>query len=279
MNLSRRLLYSLLFVFSVLLPCDQAFAQFSKLDDLTAQIAKKLKDQKPNLVAVVRFTAPDGSPSLQGDYFAWFVATSLRYHAKKIRVTDPKALESALAKEGISLRDLDSAETLNKIAAQAHLDFIVTGTVETGPDSYTIHVTIKRLPGASQLIDKTTAIRRTEFTDSLSEPFPPKTDNPVVKISGLGAAVNMAAPPVCVYCPVPSYNDEARREKIQGTSLFEVLISSSGEVVKAHPTKLLGYGLDQQGFDAIKRWHFEPARLDGKPVPVVVIIEVTFQLY
>jgi hypothetical protein len=185
MNLSRRLLSSIFLILYVLLPCDPASAQFSKLDELTAQVAKKLKDQKPNLVAVVKFTAPDGSPSLQDDYFAWFVATALRYHAKKVRVTDPKAFESALAKEGISLPDLDSPETLNRIAAQAHLDFIVTGTVETEPDNYTIHVVTRRLPSATLLVDKTTVVRRTEFTDSLSEPFPPKTDYPVVSSIGL----------------------------------------------------------------------------------------------
>jgi hypothetical protein len=70
MNLSRRLLSSIFFILYVLIPCDPASAQFSKLDELTAQVAKKLKDQKPNLVAVVKFTAPDGSPSLQDDYFA-----------------------------------------------------------------------------------------------------------------------------------------------------------------------------------------------------------------
>jgi hypothetical protein len=36
-------------------------AQFSKLDDASAQMAKRLKPLKPGLVAVADFSSPDGS--------------------------------------------------------------------------------------------------------------------------------------------------------------------------------------------------------------------------
>jgi outer membrane biosynthesis protein TonB len=42
--------------------------------------------------------------------------------------------------------------------------------------------------------------------------------------------------------------------------------------------KLLGYGLDEKAFEAIKSWKFRPATKDGSPVSVVVAIEVSFQL-
>jgi hypothetical protein len=275
----RPLIVFILIAFAFL-SCPRVSAQFSKLDDITAQIAKKLKEQKPHMVAVADFTASDGSQSKQGDYFALFVTTSLLYHAKKLPVADRKAFNLTLSKEAITPLDLNSQETLNKLASRVRVDFIVTGTVETGPDSYTIHLTARRVPNASQLIDKTTVIRRTEFTDSLSEPFPPKTDYPVVRTIGPSGAMDRDHMPSCVYCPPPTYNDEARRDKVQGTSLFEVLVSSTGEIVKAHPTKLLGYGLDQQGFEAIKRWRLKPALgPDGRPIAVIVMIEVTFHLY
>jgi hypothetical protein len=124
-----------------------------------------------------------------------------------------------------------------KISTQGHLDFIVTGTVETGPDTYTIHLQTRRLLHAPQVIGETTVLRRTEFTDRLSEPIPPKTPYPVVQASGPGRSVEGVPVPVSGFCPPPSYNDEARRAKIPGTSVFEVLISSTGEVVKTQPTK------------------------------------------
>jgi TonB family protein len=109
---------------------------------------------------------------------------------------------------------------------------------------------------------------------SLSEPFPKKTDFPVSK-----ALVSGVKPPGCVRCPQPSYNDYARREKIQGTSLFEVMVSTEGRAVQIHPKRLIGYGLDEEAFDAIKRWQFKPGERDGQPIAVIVDIEVTFHLY
>ena len=38
-------------------------------------------------------------------------------------------------------------------------------------------------------------------------------------------------------------------------------------------------GLDEQAAEAVSRWRFEPATLDGKPVGVDLNIEVTFRLY
>jgi Gram-negative bacterial TonB protein C-terminal len=46
-----------------------------------------------------------------------------------------------------------------------------------------------------------------------------------------------------------------------------------------HPKKLLGYGLDEQAFNAIMGWRFKPGvDAEGKPMAVIVAIEVTFRL-
>ncbi len=265
---------------SALLFCYPASAQFSKLDELTAQVAKKLKSQKPHLIGVAEFTAANGSSSDQGDYFAWFVSTSLVHHGKQLPVADREVFKALLVKDGITPSDLNSLDALKRVAASTHIDTLITGTVETGPANYTIRVTALKLPEASTLIDKTTVIKRTEFTDSLSESFPPKTDYPFVRVKSLKGAIDKAYVPQCIHCPQPEYNDAARRDRIQGTAMFEVLISSAGEVVKAHPMKLLGHGLDEEAFEAIKRWRFKPAtRPDGTPVAVLVEVEVTFHLY
>ncbi|SRR5713226_767065 len=280
MKLLLRQLFCLSLGISGLLFCCPASAQFSRLDELTAQVAKKLKAQKPHLIGVSDFTAVDGSPSNQGDYFAWFVSTSLVYHGKQLPIAEREVFKALLVKEGITPRDLRSADALKRVAASTHIDTLITGTVETGPANYTIRVTAWRLPEASPFIDKTTVIRRTEFTDSFSETFPPKTDYPFFRAKGPNGTMDRAHMPQCLHCPQPEYNDEARRDRIQGTSMFEVLISPAGDVVKAHPIKLLGYGLDEQAFHAIKRWRFKPALgQDGAPVAVVVEIEVTFHLY
>jgi protein TonB len=38
------------------------------------------------------------------------------------------------------------------------------------------------------------------------------------------------------------------------------------------------YGLDQEAIAAAKKWKFKPGTRQGKPVPVLVTIELTFTL-
>jgi outer membrane biosynthesis protein TonB len=38
------------------------------------------------------------------------------------------------------------------------------------------------------------------------------------------------------------------------------------------------FGLDNQGVKAVNDWRFNPGKKDGKPVPVIVSIALTFTL-
>jgi len=38
-------------------------------------------------------------------------------------------------------------------------------------------------------------------------------------------------------------------------------------------------GFDEQAVHAVQMWKFEPAMKDGKPVPVMIKVEVNFRLY
>lgn len=280
MKLASRLRQLLCFLGVLMLGPAPACAQFSKLSDLSAEFAKKLKHENPQMVAVADFTSTDGSPSMQGDYFAWLLTTALTVHDKNLPVAEYKAFQDALAKHKITPSDLNAPEGLHQLGAKVNVDFLITGTVELTPGDYRIHVTARRIADGSQLLDKTIVVQRTEFSDSLSEPFPPKVDYPFVKSGQGGGRVDQSFVPRCLYCPQPSYDDLARRKKVQGNSVLEVLISPEGQVAAIHPVKLLGYGLDEQAFNAIKNWKFKPAsKPDGTPIAVIVPVEVTFRLY
>ena len=76
----------------------------------------------------------------------------------------------------------------------------------------------------------------------------------------------------------PEYTIEARKARLQGTVICEVLIDREGCIQRARVLKGLPMGLDQAALDAIKQWVFLPARMDGKPVPVFYVLTTSFQL-
>ena len=94
------------------------------------------------------------------------------------------------------------------------------------------------------------------------------------------AGVNGVGVPVCLYCPIPQYSDEARKAKYQGTVVLQVTITTDGRAVNISVVKGPGLGLEEKAIEAVKGWKFKPAvGPNGKPVPTIVPIEVTFRLY
>jgi len=94
------------------------------------------------------------------------------------------------------------------------------------------------------------------------------------------AGVNGVGVPVCLYCPIPQYSDEARKAKYQGTVVLQVTITTDGKAINISVVKGPGLGLEEKAIEAVKGWKFKPAvGPAGKPVATIVPIEVTFRLY
>ncbi len=86
--------------------------------------------------------------------------------------------------------------------------------------------------------------------------------------------------PECIYCPHPSFSDEAVKLKYQGSVYLRVVVTTEGRATNIQVIKSLGAGLDQKAIDAVRTWRFKPALgPDGKPTAVVVEVEVDFHLY
>ena len=85
--------------------------------------------------------------------------------------------------------------------------------------------------------------------------------------------------PSCAYCPDPKYSEEARKAKYQGTVVLQAVITPDGRAIEIEVVKGPGLGLEEKAVEAVKQWRFKPAMGPaGKPVAVVVPIEVTFRL-
>lgn len=80
--------------------------------------------------------------------------------------------------------------------------------------------------------------------------------------------------------PPPNYTSQAVRERVSGKLTFLVKIGVNGRVedlLLASPG--LGRGMDSSAARTVtEEWRFEPARCEGKPVPVWAHLEVEFKI-
>ncbi len=78
----------------------------------------------------------------------------------------------------------------------------------------------------------------------------------------------------------PSYTRAAMQAKIQGVVTLECVVRADGTVGDVRVLESLDrfFGLDEQAMKAAKKWRFNPGTMDGKPVAVVVNIEMSFSL-
>jgi TonB family protein len=72
--------------------------------------------------------------------------------------------------------------------------------------------------------------------------------------------------------------DAARRARVQGDVTINVVIGVDGHAHEPRITQGIGYGVDENALRALSMWLFEPARRDGKPVPLSSTIEMNFRL-
>ncbi len=85
--------------------------------------------------------------------------------------------------------------------------------------------------------------------------------------------------PQVIFNPEPSYSDEARKAKAQGVVMLLLVVSKDGQPYDVHVGQSLGMGLDEKAIEAVNRWRFRPATLNGQPVATQIAVEVNFRLY
>jgi TonB family protein len=85
--------------------------------------------------------------------------------------------------------------------------------------------------------------------------------------------------PIPIYKPEPAYSEEARKAKYQGTVVLWIVVDASGGVTDCRVVKPLGLGLDEKAVETVKTWKFKPALKNSTPVPVRVMVEVSFRLF
>ena len=78
----------------------------------------------------------------------------------------------------------------------------------------------------------------------------------------------------------PTYTTDALRNKIQGTVVLEVIVRRDGIPSDIRVTRSLDpRGLDEQAITAVEQWRFNPGRLAGTPVDVLVTVMLDFSIH
>ncbi len=110
--------------------------------------------------------------------------------------------------------------------------------------------------------------------------------------SGLGAGIgggtgdgyyqpgNGVLSPEVLFEKKPNYTPDAMRGRIQGTAWVAAVVNPDGSVGEAHIVRSLDsvFGLDQEASKGVRQWRYRPGTRFGKPVPVQVVIEVSFTM-
>jgi TonB family protein len=78
--------------------------------------------------------------------------------------------------------------------------------------------------------------------------------------------------------PTPAYTDEARRLRVEGEVLLEVVLEASGHIRVVRVVRGLGHGLDESAIRAAEQISFKPAMRDGQPADSTAVLHIIFQL-
>ena len=78
--------------------------------------------------------------------------------------------------------------------------------------------------------------------------------------------------------PTPVYTDEARRLKVEGEVLLQVVFLASGQVQVVKVVRGLGHGLDEAAVNAAGKIRFKPAQRGGQSVDYTATIHIVFQI-
>jgi TonB family protein len=79
--------------------------------------------------------------------------------------------------------------------------------------------------------------------------------------------------------PEAGYTEEARRNRVSGRIVVDVVLCRTGKVTDLHVVKGLPHGLNEEALKAARRIKFEPGEKDGETVSVKIRVMYGFDIY
>jgi len=86
--------------------------------------------------------------------------------------------------------------------------------------------------------------------------------------------------PVPIFDPTALDSPAGNKAESQGTVVLAIVVSTEGKVSDARVIKSdVGLGLDEEALKHVKTWKFKPKMVNGKPVAVLMRVEVNYHLH
>jgi TonB family protein len=151
--------------------------------------------------------------------------------------------------------------------------------VETAGGSHPVQIQLPASPAAARTRDPKPDANVTRKTILPTEPTPPKPSGGGAPPSphagnGSGQAVvgngrdaEDAEPAFPIFSPHPPVTDRSLLPAAEQKIVVDVNVDASGAVVSENLVKGMGSKLDQIVLEIVMTWHFQPATVNGKPVP------------
>jgi TonB family protein len=84
-------------------------------------------------------------------------------------------------------------------------------------------------------------------------------------------------PPKATHSPDPDYPDIPPDAEPRGVVVMLVGLNTKGHVELVHVLRASNDAFQNSAVTTVKTWKFSPAKKDGKPIPVQVMVEMHFQ--
>jgi protein TonB len=104
-------------------------------------------------------------------------------------------------------------------------------------------------------------------------PPPPPPERPAVPVR-LGSGIRA---PVKTVDVAPVYPAIARSAHVQGLVILEAVVDAGGRVDDVRGLRSIPL-LDQAAIDAVRQWRYTPTLLNGRAIPIVLTVTVSFTL-
>lgn len=235
---------------------------------------------------------PEGHFTELGRVLALELTASLGWSGKDLEATHTNQLGFALNENGLKPADQFDPRVARRLGERAGAAIVVLGRLETDGIRVTLlravqaadNLLVREVEGtlpSTPVVEKLLARRLYPLAAA------PRPEGPVSSArdcSGFGSGVRQTGRdgvsfPKCVACPNPGYSEEARKRGISGYVLLLVVVTDQGTADQIRVIKRVGYGLDEQAVNAVKKWRFEPATSrEGKAVTTCTPIEISFRV-